>query len=175
MLSYEQILELINKLSESDLTEVNLVQGDFQINLKREVPPQAVQNFVSHVTSSLPMLHTDSQMSSPQTMAIMAPHEKSQEKQTEEEKQIKPVPVGGNLIEIKSPMVGTFYESPSPENPAFVAVGQKVKVGDTLCIIEAMKVMNEFPSDIAGVIEEICVENKQTVEFGQVLFRIKPN
>lgn len=171
MLSYEQILELINKLSESDLTEVNLVQGDFQINLKR----QAVQNFVSHVTSSLPMLHTDSLSSS--QMAIMAPSEISQERQQQstEEKQIKPVSVGGNLIEIKSPMVGTFYESPSPENPAFVAVGQKIKVGDTLCIIEAMKVMNEFPSDIAGVIEEICVENKQTVEFGQVLFRIKPN
>jgi acetyl-CoA carboxylase biotin carboxyl carrier protein len=73
---------------------------------------------------------------------------------------------------IKSPMVGTFYRTPSPGAKAFVEVGQSVKAGDTLCIIEAMKLMNEIESDVAGVVKAILIENGQPVEYGQPLFII---
>jgi len=74
---------------------------------------------------------------------------------------------------IKSPFVGTFYASPSPDKPAFVRVGDVVKKGQTLCILEAMKIMNEIESDVDGTIVEICVENESLVEYGQEIFRIK--
>ena len=79
-----------------------------------------------------------------------------------------------NLIEIKSPMVGTFYRAPAPEAPNYVESGSRVVRGQTLCILEAMKLMNELESEVAGVIREICVENAEPVEYGQVLFRVEP-
>ena len=78
-------------------------------------------------------------------------------------------------IAVESPMVGTFYAAPGADKPPFVEVGKKVKAGDTLCIVEAMKMMNEIAAEHDGVITEVCVENKQVVEFGTVLFRIDPN
>ena len=80
-----------------------------------------------------------------------------------------------NLTEILSPMVGTFYSAPSPDSAVFAEVGQQIKTGDVLCIIEAMKMMNEFPSEMNGIVAEVCVQNAQTIEYGQVLFRIKTN
>ncbi len=79
-------------------------------------------------------------------------------------------PVG---IEIKSPMVGTFYASPSPEAPAFVSVGQQITPDTVICIIEAMKVMNEVKAEVAGTVTEICAENGKPVQFGQAMFRLK--
>lgn len=79
----------------------------------------------------------------------------------------------GQFHEVKSPFVGTFYSSPGPDKPKFVNVGDKVKKGQTLCILEAMKIMNEIEADKAGEIVEICVENESLVEYGQVLFKIK--
>jgi acetyl-CoA carboxylase biotin carboxyl carrier protein len=76
------------------------------------------------------------------------------------------------LTEIKSPMVGTFYRSPAPDAASYVELGASVTPGDTLCIIEAMKLMNELECEVSGVIREICVENGEPVEFGQVLFRV---
>ena len=78
------------------------------------------------------------------------------------------------LAEVKSPMVGTFYSSPKPGAPSFVKVGDRVDVGQVLCIVEAMKLMNEIESESAGTIAEICAENSGPVQFGQVLFRIDP-
>ncbi|MEL7608729.1 MAG: acetyl-CoA carboxylase biotin carboxyl carrier protein [Bacillota bacterium] len=77
-----------------------------------------------------------------------------------------------NIVEVKSPMVGVFYAAPAPDAKPFVAVGSKVKKGDVLCIVEAMKLMNEITADTDGEIVDICVENGQVVEFAQVLFRI---
>ena len=80
-----------------------------------------------------------------------------------------------NLKEIKSPMVGTFYMAPEPGADAYVRVGARVASGQTVCIIEAMKIMNEIESEVSGVIREICVDDAQPVEFGQVLFRVDPH
>lgn len=85
-----------------------------------------------------------------------------------------PAAPASNLVEIKSPMVGTFYRSPAPEAPSYVEVGTRVGKGQTLCILEAMKLMNELPADTAGTIREILVENGEPVEYGQVLFRLDP-
>lgn len=78
------------------------------------------------------------------------------------------------LIEVTSPFVGTFYASPSPDSPNYAKVGERVGPGKVLCIVEAMKIMNEIESEVSGEVVEVCVENETYVEFGQVLFRIKP-
>ena len=87
-----------------------------------------------------------------------------------------PAPSAGpQLLEIKSPMVGTFYQSPEPAAQPYVKVGSRVNVGQVVCIIEAMKIMNEIESEVAGVIREVTAQNAQPVEFGQVLFRVDPH
>jgi acetyl-CoA carboxylase biotin carboxyl carrier protein len=80
-----------------------------------------------------------------------------------------------SLLEIKSPMVGTFYSAPDPSSPAYATVGQRVAKGQIVCIIEAMKIMNEIESEYDGVVREIVADNAHPVEYGQVLFRIDPN
>ena len=84
-------------------------------------------------------------------------------------------PAKSNAIEVKSPMVGTFYGAPEPGAAPYVAVGQTVKQGQVLCIIEAMKIMNEIESEVSGTIVEVCGQEAHPVEFGQVLFRVRPN
>jgi len=86
-----------------------------------------------------------------------------------------PAPTGPALLEIKSPMVGTFYKSPEPGAEPYVKNGTRVAPGQVVCIIEAMKIMNEIESEVQGVIREVCVDNAQPVEFGQVLYRVDPH
>jgi acetyl-CoA carboxylase biotin carboxyl carrier protein len=86
---------------------------------------------------------------------------------------VAPLPPS-NLVEIKSPMVGTFYRAPAPEAPPYVEIGSHVSKGQTLCILEAMKLMNELEAEVDGVIREVLVDNADPVEYGQVLFRIEP-
>ena len=83
-------------------------------------------------------------------------------------------PETSNLIEVKSPMVGTFYAAPSPDTEPYVSLNEKITSGQVVCIVEAMKLMNEIESETSGRIVEICAENAKPVEFGQVLFRIDP-
>ena len=85
-----------------------------------------------------------------------------------------PQPEDSDLAEVASPMVGTFYRAPAPDAPPYVETGDRVEKGQTLCILEAMKLMNELEAEVSGTIREICVENSEPVEFGQVLFRIDP-
>jgi acetyl-CoA carboxylase biotin carboxyl carrier protein len=87
----------------------------------------------------------------------------------------EPAPARESLLEIKSPMVGTYYQSPEPAGKAYVSVGDHVKNGQIVCIIEAMKIMNEIESEFSGVVREVLVQNAQPVEYGQVLFRIAAN
>jgi acetyl-CoA carboxylase biotin carboxyl carrier protein len=86
-----------------------------------------------------------------------------------------PAEAATRLVEVKSPMVGTFYRAPEPGAEPYVKPGNRVTAGQTLCIIEAMKIMNELESEVSGVVREILVEDAQPVEFGQVLFRVDPN
>jgi acetyl-CoA carboxylase biotin carboxyl carrier protein len=84
-------------------------------------------------------------------------------------------PAAPSLLEITSPMVGTFYRAPAPDAPPYVEKGDRVVDGQTVCILEAMKLMNELESEVAGTVREICVQNGDPVEYGQVLFRIEPD
>jgi len=84
-------------------------------------------------------------------------------------------PPASTLVDVVCPMVGTFYRSPAPEAPPYVELGSRVVKGQTLCILEAMKLMNELEAEVQGVVREICVENAEPVEYGQVLFRIEPD
>jgi acetyl-CoA carboxylase biotin carboxyl carrier protein len=84
-------------------------------------------------------------------------------------------PPASKLVDVVCPMVGTFYRSPAPEAPPYVELGSRVVKGQTLCILEAMKLMNELEAEVQGVVREICVENAEPVEYGQVLFRIEPD
>ena len=86
-----------------------------------------------------------------------------------------PAAAASHLIGIPSPMVGTFYSAPEPGAQPYVKVGSRVNVGQVVCIIEAMKIMNEIESEVGGVVKEVCVQNAQPVEFGQVLFRVDPH
>ena len=88
---------------------------------------------------------------------------------------VAPAAAVSPLVDIKSPMVGTFYKSPEPGAEPYAKVGTRVASGQVVCIIEAMKIMNEIESEVQGVVREVCVENAQPVEFGQVLFRVDPH
>ena len=194
MLSYEQILELMDKLVKSPLEEINISQGDFNLNLKKnkENSENSEKISLDKLANLLEKLKINSSCFQPNFQPSylserelnnnfknnntreIAEQKIQEYKQEEIKQQTQAVNnINNNLVEIKSPMVGTFYKTPSPDAPAFVEVGKKINSGDTLCIIEAMKVMNELPAEINCIIEEICVESGAIVEFGQVLFRVK--
>jgi acetyl-CoA carboxylase biotin carboxyl carrier protein len=107
--------------------------------------------------------------------AATAHHSPAPASTAEVEPREAPRPAAAALKEIKSPMVGTFYRSPEPGADPYVKVGSRITSGQTVCIIEAMKIMNEIEAEITGVVREVCVDDAQPVEFGQVLFRVDPN
>ncbi len=146
----KDIKRIVKLMVENDLSEVDIVDGETKIHLKRGGEVHVIASPVGSV-------------------AAPAPAAAPVEAQTQEA-----APDDG-LIEIRSPMVGTFYTSPSPDSDNFTEVGSIIGPNDTVCIVEAMKVMNEIASECRGTVAEICVENAQPVEFGQVLFRVKPS
>jgi acetyl-CoA carboxylase biotin carboxyl carrier protein len=124
------------------------------------------------VAVSAPTVVTQPVGQVPQTAAAPL-QQASPSAQTATETAAPPKP--SNLVDVKSPMVGTFYRAPAPEAPSYVEHGSRVSKGQTLCILEAMKLMNELPSEIDGIVREILAENSDPVEYGQVLFRIEPS
>ncbi|MEI7916356.1 MAG: acetyl-CoA carboxylase biotin carboxyl carrier protein [Methylophilaceae bacterium] len=144
-----KLKKLIDLVEESGISELELTEGEEKVRISRNL--QQPQNTVHYAQPYIQ--HAQPAPAAPAVEA--AP--------------VAPV-VEGHVV--KSPMVGTFYRSPSPESKAFVDVGASVAVGDTICIIEAMKLLNEIESDHAGVIKAILVENGQPVEYGEPLFII---
>ncbi len=150
----KEIQDLINFISNSGLDEVNIETEEFKIKVKKssEVKTQVVQSAPAAVAST-----------------SIAPA--TQPKEAEE---APAVAADSKYIEIKSPMIGTFYRTPNPDSPAFVNVGDTVKTGDTVCIVEAMKLFNEIESEISGKIVKVLVENATPVEYDQPLFLVDP-
>ncbi len=153
-MNQKELKELIEFLIEKDIAEFELERGDVKVRIRRGSEaaghqPAGVTHYVSHGTP--PAAHAP---------AAAAPPAK------------EPQRPGGHIV--KSPIVGTFYESPSPGSPPFVKVGDKVTAGQVLCIVEAMKLMNEIEADVAGEIVEMLVTNGQPIEYGQELFAIRP-
>ncbi|MDX1633340.1 MAG: acetyl-CoA carboxylase biotin carboxyl carrier protein [Marinobacter sp.] len=147
-----KIKKLIELIEESDVEELEICEGDDSVRISRRREQPSGGMMMSH--------YPQQQYSAP---AQQAPAESS-DKPAE-----KPTPSGHT---IKSPMVGTYYEAPSPTAKAFVEVGQSVKAGDVVCIVEAMKMMNQIEADKSGTVTEILVENGQPVEFDQPLMII---
>ena len=144
---------IISLMQKSDLTELEIELQDLKLRLARpNLTNSQVERFVAAP-----------QVQFPPASVTQENVPKDNSKQVEENEQFK------------SPMVGTFYRKPSPDDPPFIKVGDQVKKGDVLCIIEAMKVMNEIQADFAGEIVEILVEDSSSVEYGQPLLKIKKN
>lgn len=155
-----KVKKLIELIEASDIAEIEIKEGDEGVRVSRisSIQPQAAP--ISYAAAPPPAAAP-----APAPTPTPAAAEPGAEPAAPSEPAIT-----GNVI--KSPMVGTFYRSPSPSSPAFVEEGQNVKVGDVLCIVEAMKMMNQIESDHAGVIEKILVEDGEPVEFDQPLMTI---
>ena len=151
-MNIREIRELAKLVRECELSALEVNEGETRIRLERTVPAAGVQEIVVPVAA-------------PATAPVPAaePAEPVADAAVVDFNQVTPV---------KSPMVGVFYAAPSPEKPPFVKVGDHVKKGDVLCIIEAMKLMNEITAEQDGEIADICVANGDVVEFGQILFKI---
>ena len=161
-LDHQDLNRLIEKISTSDIQEFSLEGEDFKLEIKRNLfdQNQVANNLVSN--SSFDKKIISNQKSINETSIVNEP----------EEPQVAP-PGRTDLTDIVSPMVGTFYRAAAPDEEPFVEVGNNVKVGQTICILEAMKLMNEIESEFNAEIVEILVENGTPVEFGQVLMRVK--
>ncbi|HWR24136.1 MAG TPA: acetyl-CoA carboxylase biotin carboxyl carrier protein [Feifaniaceae bacterium] len=144
-MNLKSIRELVRLLEHSDLTVLEVSEADTKIHLEKNPAPQRAQG--------LPV----QKFPQPEAPAAKAPDGAVD---------------FNNIVEIKSPMVGVYYSAPAPDAKPFVTVGSKVKKGDVLCVIEAMKLMNEITAEVDGEIVDVCVENGQVVEYAQILFKV---
>ena len=151
---------LIDLVADSDIAELEVTEGESKVRIAKTSPVQS-QAVMMQQPQFMPQQYVQPAMSMPQVNV---------ETQVIAAEAAVPAEPEGNVV--KSPMVGTFYSAPAPGNPPYVEVGSAVKQGDTLCIIEAMKLLNEIEADTSGVIKQILVENGEPVEFGQPLFVI---
>lgn len=156
---------ILDAVAKTDVGELTLETSDYKLSVKRgnavvmqSVAAAPVQTYVQ----------PQQQVSQPMQETPIAKVDATTASET------KAAPVS-NLLEITAPIVGTFYASASPDAPVFVRVGDKIEAGKVLCIIEAMKLMNEIEAETSGTIAEILVKNEEPVEYGQVLFRVSPS
>jgi len=147
------VKELLELLDHSSATTIEIRKGFTTYRVSREA------HAVSHVAPGAFPHAAHAAMVAPAALGAAAPAAE---------------PAKPRLLEVKSPMVGTFYRSPEPGAEPYVKAGSRVSPGQTLCIIEAMKIMNELEAEVSGTIREVLVEDAQPVEFGQVLFRVEP-
>lgn len=151
---FPEVRSLIDLLKQNDLAVLEFEKGDFRITLKTPAGASSGATVIQgHASAPAPAALP---------AASSAPAEK----------EAAPEPAKSNYKEITSPMVGTFYSSPSPDAPAFVEAGKTINADSVVCIIEAMKVMNEIKAEISGKVVEVVAENGKPVQFGQVLFRV---
>ncbi|SEA42442.1 acetyl-CoA carboxylase biotin carboxyl carrier protein [Arachidicoccus rhizosphaerae] len=163
-MEYKQIQELIKTINKSNIGELSIEEKDFKITIKQK--KENIQTFVNAQPIQSNFLPQAPQPTSlpQQGGAPAAPAEK------------KPAAADtSNLVAIKSPMIGTFYRRASPDKPLLAEVGQEVKPGQAVCIIEAMKLFNEIESEVSGTIVKVLVDDASPVEFDQPLFLVEPN
>jgi acetyl-CoA carboxylase biotin carboxyl carrier protein len=162
-MNQKELKELIEFLIEKDIAEFELERGDVKVKIKRaaEPPPAAVPD--SRYIAVQPVSIAAPPAAAPGTGAVDIAASAA------------PPPPEESLHIVKSPIVGTFYESPSPGSPPFVKVGDTLAVGQVLCIVEAMKLLNEIECDMAGELVKKLVANGQPIEYGQELFALRPS
>ena len=158
-LDHDQLHKLLDALGESDIQEFRLEGDDFRLEVRRNLPVTAVAAPVVPVAQAaapVPVVDVPAQGESAPAAPPAAAGSRS------------------DLVDVTAPMVGTFYTAPAPGEAPFVEIGNRINAGQTICILEAMKLMNELESEVAGEVVEILVDNGTPVEFGQVLMRVKP-
>ncbi len=155
-MNLKEIQQLVEIVNASSLDEVIIREGESEITLRRSSKAQLVAQPVAPAPVAPASQAVQASPAQPQPSIAAAPAPAT------------------DLLEVRSPIVGTFYSAASPDSPAFVSAGDRIKPGDVLCIIEAMKLMNEIEAEVSGTIVDILVENGQPVEYNQVLFRVKP-
>jgi acetyl-CoA carboxylase biotin carboxyl carrier protein len=161
-MNQKELRELIEFLKEQDIAEFELERGDVKVRIKRSVQAAVpAETRIVAIPTAAPAVQ---QVAAPSSAPVSAAAPKEA---------VAPA-VDDGLHTVRSPIVGTFYESPSPGAPPFVKAGDTVEVGQVLCIVEAMKLMNEIESDVSGEIVKRLVNNGQPVEYGQELFAIRP-
>lgn len=155
-----EIRDLIEFISQTGLNEVNIETKELKLHVKREPDQKVIQG--TAVSVAAPAALPAPVAAAPAPAPAAAP------------KASAPV-AGKNTTEIKSPMIGTFYRSANPDSPPFISVGDKISKGQTVCIIEAMKLFNEIESEVSGTVVKILCENSSPVEYDQVLFVVEPD
>ena len=164
MIDLEFVQSLIRALDESSLDSIELERGGTRVRLAKSPPGGSGRDVMGHVPVAMPHPpHNPGPVAPPPAPDVALP----------EPDETAPA-ADSSFVDVTSPMVGTFYRAPAPDAQPYVQVGGRVAQGDTLCIIEAMKLMNELEAEVAGTVVEVCVENAEPVEYGQVLFRIDP-
>lgn len=156
--------ELFRLMKEHEVSEVSLHDGKVSVDVKRSNETVVVEQgtLYGQSSESVPMAVGSRQVESIGPVGSPA----------SEPAESAPAAVADNYYKIEAPLVGTFYRASSPDSDPFVEVGDRIKSGDVLCIVEAMKSMNEIQSDVKGIIKEICIENSNLVEFEQVMFKV---
>jgi acetyl-CoA carboxylase biotin carboxyl carrier protein len=158
----KEIRDLIDFISQSGLEEVNIETQEFKIAVKKSAPIVPAEKVLNVAPSSQNV--QDRPAANPENAQEAAPPAAAADKEEE-----------SKYLEIKSPMIGTFYRSPNPESDPFLQEGDQVKVGQTVCIIEAMKLFNEIESEVSGRIVKVLVEDASPVEFDQPLYLVDPS
>ena len=165
-MTFKEIQELIKQISKSNLAEFKMKDGEFElaIRTKHFSKPKSISQLVSQPAIIPAAPPAAAPFSAPAALSADTPKTDQADEANE-----------GNYLEVKSPMVGTFYRSQSPDKPAYVKVGDTIDKGSPVCIIEAMKLFNEIESEVAGKIVKVMVEDAQPVEYDQVLFLVEPS
>jgi acetyl-CoA carboxylase biotin carboxyl carrier protein len=158
-IDFKELRELLAAIASTDITELTLKNADFELTVSKSQPIGTTMMVAAPVHNNGP-LATSTTVAEQSSVGLNQPTTPSIDKK---------------WLEIKSPMVGTFYHSPAPDEARFAAVGDRIRLGQTVCIIEAMKLMNEIEAEAAGQVMEVLVENGQPVEFGQVLMYVNPS
>lgn len=174
MMNQKEIQDLIKFVSKSGVTEVEIEEKDFKITIKSETKQSKEEKTVYVQQQPMVQQMPQQQAPAPQPQQAQAPAAPAQSNEGGEQ---QPAAGGSddNYITVKSPMIGTFYRSSSPDKPVFVEVGDNVKKGDTVCIIEAMKLFNEIESEVSGKIVKVLVDDATPVEYDQPLFLVDPS
>lgn len=160
-INFQELRDLLGAISQTDITELVLKNDDFELTVRKDkgliavAPTGTAPQIVEAVPSA----------ASPPPVTVATPVVETPSPPAVDDKK---------WVDVTSPMVGTFYSAPAPDEDPFAAVGDRITKGDTVCIIEAMKLMNEIEGEVTGQIMEIAVQNGEPVEFGQVLMRVNP-
>jgi acetyl-CoA carboxylase biotin carboxyl carrier protein len=179
-LDFNEIRQLLATIAQTDIAEVILKSDDFEITVRKAVSFSGQISSVSQsVSSALPgNLPTVSPTPNPLPSVNITDGTTNRTLDNvvqNAQSSPSPSPIEQKLLEIPSPMVGTFYRAPAPGEPAFIEVGDRIRSGQTVCIIEAMKLMNEIEAEVSGQVIEILLQNGEPVEYGQPLMRINPD